>query len=455
MQIRKRISRLLALLTVISVTLAFMPVISGSAYALDNSTNYERKSGPFVDDAYVNLIADTPDKSIEIYNQGNVYNETLEDISYDEKTNTLTLRDFRHPEFELAAHTMGDDFTVRIYGDCELGKISVLGKSYTDYITGEPFEPYYYGGSLNITGSGTLTVNEARSENCGIELWGWGCESLIDISRHVSLRVYGKKDTGDPEIQATAVFISGSSGFYDKDAITINEDGVKKPLHSVHAKYNVEGFQFEGDPATLKDYWLDNSDFVIDGDGVTIIDDAEVVLEDEYIEYTGKAIAPLIKTIDGFALTEGEDYTVTYSPSPAVDAGDYKVNITGKGKFRGRTSASFTIFPDSGKTKAKAVGKTITLKYKNLKKKSQTVKKAKYVTVASGQGTVSYKLISAKKGKKSFKKYFSISKSTGKITVKKKLKKGTYTLRVRATAKGSSNYKVTGYKTITVKIRVK
>ena len=77
------------------------------------------------------------------------------------------------------------------------------------------------------------------------------------------------------------------------------------------------------------------------------------------------------------------------------------------------------------------------------------------MTVASGQGTVSYKLISAKKGKKSFKKYFSISKSTGKITVKKKLKKGTYTLRIRATAKGNKNYKVTGYKTITVKIRVK
>ena len=35
-----------------------------------------------------------------------------------------------------------------------------------------------------------------------------------------------------------------------------------------------------------------------------------------------------------------------------------------------------------------------------------------------------YTLSSAKKGKKSFRKYFKINKSTGKVTMKKGLKKG-------------------------------
>lgn len=50
-------------------------------------------------------------------------------------------------------------------------------------------------------------------------------------------------------------------------------------------------------------------------------------------------------------------------------------------------------------------------------KKSLSVTKGKYVKVGSDQGTISYKITSAKKGTKNFKKSFSISKSSGKITV--------------------------------------
>ena len=455
MQIKRIISRLFALLIAFSAMLAFMPVISGGAYAMNNATNYERKSGPYKEDAFINLIGATPEESPTVYMHGDIYSDVPEGVTYNEKTNTLALDNFKHPEYELATLAMGDDFTIEITGDCEIGRIEILGKSYEDYITGEPFEPYFYGGSLNIAGSGTLTVNRDRSAFWGIELRGWGCESLLDISRHVSLKVYGMKDTGDPDLQATAIFIGSSSGFYDTEAITINEDDVKKPLHNVHGVYSVKGFQHEDEPAILKDYWVDSTDFEIKGDGITVIDDAEVVLGDEYLEYTGSAVEPVIMTIGGRELVKGTDYDVSFSPSNPVNSGNYKVLITGKGKFKGKTEASFKIFPSSGSTKAKAAGKTITLKYTNLKKKSLSVVKSKYVKVGSDQGTISYKITSAKKGTKSFKKSFSISKSSGKITVKKKLKKGTYTLKVKLTAKGSSNYKVTGSRTITVKIKVK
>lgn len=44
--------------------------------------------------------------------------------------------------------------------------------------------------------------------------------------------------------------------------------------------------------------------------------------------------------------------------------------------------------------------------------------------------------------------------SHGKIAIKKGLKKGTYKIKVEATAKGNANYK-SGSKTVTVKVAVK
>ena len=52
------------------------------------------------------------------------------------------------------------------------------------------------------------------------------------------------------------------------------------------------------------------------------------------------------------------------------------------------------------------------------------------------------------------KKKFSVNSKTGKVTVKKGLKKGTYSVKVKITAKGDKNHNL-GTKTITAKIKVK
>ena len=67
--------------------------------------------------------------------------------------------------------------------------------------------------------------------------------------------------------------------------------------------------------------------------------------------------------------------------------------------------------------------------------------------------------VAKNKGKVTFKKRSGSSKrltisKAGVITVKKGTKKGTYKIRVRATARGNSNYRK-GYKNVTVKVRVK
>ena len=71
-----------------------------------------------------------------------------------------------------------------------------------------------------------------------------------------------------------------------------------------------------------------------------------------------------------------------------------------------------------------------------------------------GVGNKIYTLSSARKGKKSFKKYFKVNRNTGKITVKKRLKKGTYKVTVKVKAAGDNKYKA-AEKKVTFKIKVK
>ena len=56
--------------------------------------------------------------------------------------------------------------------------------------------------------------------------------------------------------------------------------------------------------------------------------------------------------------------------------------------------------------------------------------------------------------KASGKSSFTVNKKTGTITVKKGTKKGTYTVKIKATTAANAKYK-SAVKTVSVKIRVK
>ena len=119
----------------------------------------------------------------------------------------------------------------------------------------------------------------------------------------------------------------------------------------------------------------------------------------------------------------------------------------------------------------KVKGKTTSVKYKKLKKKTQTLKVSKVIKFTKkGQGRMSYKKSSVtytkaksvKMSKKALKKYkkkvakkIKINTKTGKVTVKKGLKKGTYKVKAKVRAAGNANYKASGLKTVTFKIKLK
>ena len=183
------------------------------------------------------------------------------------------------------------------------------------------------------------------------------------------------------------------------------------------------------------------------------IEDATTVLYKKTFTYNGKVQKPKVKAVNGMKLKAGTDYTMEWSNPKSKNAGTYLVILNGKGDYSGSADAVYTIKKAANPMKLK--GKTVQIKKKKLKKKAQTIKRAKAITVSKSQGKLTYKLVSAKKGGKNFKKKFKVNTKTGKITVKKKLKKGTYKVKVKVKAKGTANYKASPWKNVTFKVRVK
>ena len=94
----------------------------------------------------------------------------------------------------------------------------------------------------------------------------------------------------------------------------------------------------------------------------------------------------------------------------------------------------------------KANGKTVSLKFSKLNKKNQSISRKSAITVSNSKGKLSFK-------KSSGNKKITVS-SSGKITVKKGLKKGTYKVKIKVKAAGTSSYKSKTV-SVTVKIKVK
>ena len=117
------------------------------------------------------------------------------------------------------------------------------------------------------------------------------------------------------------------------------------------------------------------------------------------------------------------------------------------------TCADGTVFPSQKKANTlRVTGKTAKLKYRKLKRKARTVSRSKILKISQPQGSLSYRIVSVSKSK--YRKYFKINASTGKVTVKKKLKKGKYKIKCAVTASGNNSYWI-ATKTVTFKIKVK
>ena len=159
--------------------------------------------------------------------------------------------------------------------------------------------------------------------------------------------------------------------------------------------------------------------------------------------FTGKALTQKPSVgMGGITLAAGTDYKITYRKN--TNAGTASFTIAGIGAYKGSIKKSFRIAKASNPMKAS--GKTVKVKRKTLKKKAVTIKAASAYKITSAKGTRTF--VKVKGSKK-----LTVAKN-GKITVKKKTKKGTYKVVVRVKAAGTANYKSVS-KTVNVTVRVK
>ncbi|MBR5181792.1 MAG: hypothetical protein IKW88_06020 [Clostridiales bacterium] len=162
---------------------------------------------------------------------------------------------------------------------------------------------------------------------------------------------------------------------------------------------------------------------------------------------TGDVVTITVTSNPGYTLKKVTFYSVGYGEK----------DITSEMKFTVGTVQPyvFVYFQEQAPNTLSVAPKTAKVKYKKLKKKKQTVKRAKVMNVNNAQGNVTYKLTAVKRGKsKKYKKYFSINATTGNVTIKKKLKKGTYKVTCNVTAAGDSDHSA-ATKTVTFTIKVK
>ena len=121
---------------------------------------------------------------------------------------------------------------------------------------------------------------------------------------------------------------------------------------------------------------------------------AKVTLKTTKYTYDGKAKKPGVKSVvlNGTTLKSGTDYTIGYSNNKA--AGKATVTITGKGNYKGKATAKFTINKKTAKIEVKLSGTTFnyngkvkTPKVKSVTADGKTVKTSEY-TVKYADGRV-------------------------------------------------------------------
>ncbi|MDO4533694.1 MAG: hypothetical protein Q4C36_08230 [Coriobacteriia bacterium] len=166
--------------------------------------------------------------------------------------------------------------------------------------------------------------------------------------------------------------------------------------------------------------------------------------------YNGKAQTqvPIVELdVNGTPVTlvSGSDYKLSYKNNINAGTSTASVIITGQGDYAGSISKKFTINKANNPFTVK--GKTAKVYYSKLKSRTQTLKVAKVLTLKNAKGTLSY-------AKKSGNRKIVINKKTGKVTVKKGLKKGKYKVVVKVKAAGTNNYNPSAMKTATFYVKV-
>ncbi len=179
--------RALSLLMALCLAIGFVPTVS---LAADDRTGPNPNAVYEYDTAHI-YLCDTSTTNVEkiLYVQvDGVAIDAVDGMIYDKNTNTLSLSNFTGTGKYLQINEMGSDFKINLEGESTLDAIISWG--------------YGYEASLNITGSGTLSVNPdknvAISERQGIYIEAEGAPAVLKVAPESTVNAYGSN--GGPAV---------------------------------------------------------------------------------------------------------------------------------------------------------------------------------------------------------------------------------------------------------------
>lgn len=101
---------------------------------------------------------------------------SIDGMSYDRESNTLTLNNYKSSTTVVVTNMMGDDFKINLVGDNEIGSIGSYGDA--------------WGGSINISGNGSLVINADKSDDYGIAFFAEGTNSVLSVADTCNVTIY-------------------------------------------------------------------------------------------------------------------------------------------------------------------------------------------------------------------------------------------------------------------------
>ena len=122
--------------------------------------------------AYINVR--TGEDSTTIFSSKGT--NSIDGMSYDRETNTLTLNNYKNKTAGIATNMMGDDFKINLIGDNEIGGIGSYGDA--------------WGGSINICGNGSLVINADRANDYGVAFFAEGTNSVLSVADTCNVTIY-------------------------------------------------------------------------------------------------------------------------------------------------------------------------------------------------------------------------------------------------------------------------
>ncbi len=184
--------------------------------------------------AYINVR--TGEDSTTIFSSKGT--NSIDGMSYDRQTNTLTLNNYKNKTAGIATNMMGDDFKINLIGDNEIGSIGSYGDA--------------WGGSINICGNGSLVINADRAGDYGVAFFAEGTDSVLSVADTCNVTIYsGSKAVVYTSDNQTDKPIKDNGTL--KENVTYN---VSHPLQisSLYARY------YEYDPYTTNTVYKNEAD---------------------------------------------------------------------------------------------------------------------------------------------------------------------------------------------------